>query len=608
MNANQKSAEEEQGLQAKKTPFDESLKEAAIKMAEWFLPVVGLTYACGFLIVFTFLKSYGISTVEFIEAKYIYTGSLFLLSGITIIIPFRWAYIGLERWYKNEKNRNWISELKVDFLHGRAGRIIRKMGRKYFLTDWQISDEHGLHGTFPVTGSATCMMWCFLILLTFARPDFSYSHPKLIFWNLLFPLLIFGLAIPVDWIKGEYKESPIMSGGARFLKFYWTLLGLFLLVWFFLFRDSFDSRLRYFILLYFLIPFIVIVITWCRLYRNRPHYNGHETERQRRMATSWAFFAIQWMLFLMQLWVFLRVIIYDNLRISLREVFVGENWHLIQFPWVFPRGAFSFVLLFLLMIFFAVRTFYRIKRIPDINLRNIISIFCFLGVMFYFSILSFARNIYPYIPAVKGGGDYTASIPIHLTFDTNFVTSIPQPIMNDSQSNNLILLDANNSFVYLAETNDAGGPMNWRSTTNKPNVYEIRREAIISITYQNSAATNSKVSANLIHKTQVGDKGIDGRIFPVGTESAGFKEGDLTLEECWYPIQVKQKDKAGWPDIDAFETAMRRSKRDKGFFVAFDYSADALWEIDRYFKDDHAVIIPLTVKEILDGQIARKLA
>ena len=52
---------------------------------------------------------------------------------------------------------------------------------------------------------------------------------------------------------------------------------------------------------------------------------------------------------------------------------------------------------------------------------------------------------------------------------------------------------------------------------------------------------------------------------------------------------------------------MRRSKRDKGFFVAFDYSDDALREIDRYFKADHAVIIPLTVKEILDEQIARKL-
>ena len=67
------------------------------------------------------------------------------------------------------------------------------------------------------------------------------------------------------------------------------------------------------------------------------------------------------------------------------------------------------------------------------------------------------------------------------------------------------------------------------------------------------------------------------------------------------------EDKVGRPDIDAFETAMRRSKREKGFFIAFDYTEDALREIDRFFKADHAVIVPLTVQEILDEQIARKL-
>ena len=37
-------------------------------------------------------------------------------------------------------------------------------------------------------------------------------------------------------------------------------------------------------------------------------------------------------------------------------------------------------------------------------------------------------------------------------------------------------------------------------------------------------------------------------------------------------------------------------------------SDDALREFDRFCKADHAVIIPLTVREILDEQIARKLA
>jgi hypothetical protein len=73
-------------------------------------------------------------------------------------------------------------------------------------------------------------------------------------------------------------------------------------------------------------------------------------------------------------------------------------------------------------------------------------------------------------------------------------------------------------------------------------------------------------------------------------------------------MQVKQKDKAGRPDIDTFETAMRRAKCDKGFFVSFDYSSEAMREIDRCFRAEHRIIVPLTVREILDDEIARKLA
>lgn len=85
------------------------------------------------------------------------------------------------------------------------------------------------------------------------------------------------------------------------------------------------------------------------------------------------------------------------------------------------------------------------------------------------------------------------------------------------------------------------------------------------------------------------------------------KADELALQERWYPIQVKQKDKAGRPDIDAFEAVLTREKCEKGFFVSFDYSDDALREIDRFFRTDRRVIVPLTVQEILDKQIARKL-
>lgn len=112
------------------------------------------------------------------------------------------------------------------------------------------------------------------------------------------------------------------------------------------------------------------------------------------------------------------------------------------------------------------------------------------------------------------------------------------------------------------------------------------------------------------NKAQVGDMGIDGRIYPVSSmpSRSGKKAGELDFMDVWYPIQVKQKDRAGRPDIDSFETAMMREDRTKGFFVSFEFSSDALREVDAFFRREHRVIIPLTVREILDESIARKLA
>ena len=53
---------------------------------------------------------------------------------------------------------------------------------------------------------------------------------------------------------------------------------------------------------------------------------------------------------------------------------------------------------------------------------------------------------------------------------------------------------------------------------------------------------------------------------------------------------------------------MALSDRTKGFFVSFDYSSDTTREIDAFFRKSGRVIIPLTVREILDEQIAHKLA
>ena len=46
----------------------------------------------------------------------------------------------------------------------------------------------------------------------------------------------------------------------------------------------------------------------------------------------------------------------------------------------------------------------------------------------------------------------------------------------------------------------------------------------------------------------------------------------------------------------------------KGSFVSFDYTSDAMTEIRRFFKQTGNVIVPFTAAEILNEQIAQKLA
>ena len=110
------------------------------------------------------------------------------------------------------------------------------------------------------------------------------------------------------------------------------------------------------------------------------------------------------------------------------------------------------------------------------------------------------------------------------------------------------------------------------------------------------------------NKVQVGDMGIDGRIYPVGAapERRGKAKGEFDFTDIWYPIQVKQKDKAGRPDIDAFEAVMMREERKLGYFVSFEFSGDALFEIDRFQRQTGRTIKPLTVREILDEELATR--
>lgn len=112
------------------------------------------------------------------------------------------------------------------------------------------------------------------------------------------------------------------------------------------------------------------------------------------------------------------------------------------------------------------------------------------------------------------------------------------------------------------------------------------------------------------------DMGIDGRLVlfdpeaPVKVQKAlSFgaltgKQVDLFDRSTQVPVQVKQREKVGRPDVDSFQTALRREKCKMGVIVAFSFAKDAHSEAARALREDGVVIHLFTAEQLLAMQAA----
>ena len=124
--------------------------------------------------------------------------------------------------------------------------------------------------------------------------------------------------------------------------------------------------------------------------------------------------------------------------------------------------------------------------------------------------------------------------------------------------------------------------------------------------FQNWALT---AISGVSSKTKVRDRGIDGKVYPIEhikkEKGAGI---DLFGDTDRYiPVQVKRTDQVGRPDIENFEVAMKRDRRNRGIFIGFDYSRDAEAEIRRAERDEGLEIEPITVAQILKQEMDKQL-
>jgi len=92
------------------------------------------------------------------------------------------------------------------------------------------------------------------------------------------------------------------------------------------------------------------------------------------------------------------------------------------------------------------------------------------------------------------------------------------------------------------------------------------------------------------------DKGIDGKLYLVDNEHRDL----FSMMNAYYPVQVKQREKVGRPDVDLFQTVLRREKKSEGYFVAFSYSKECYKEISRAKEQDNITIHLITVDELIE--------
>lgn len=64
------------------------------------------------------------------------------------------------------------------------------------------------------------------------------------------------------------------------------------------------------------------------------------------------------------------------------------------------------------------------------------------------------------------------------------------------------------------------------------------------------------------------------------------------------PIQVKQSEHVGRNIVDSFETAVKRTNKDKGYIIAFSFTKGAYDEVAR-IKKNGLYIELLTVEDLL---------
>lgn len=109
-----------------------------------------------------------------------------------------------------------------------------------------------------------------------------------------------------------------------------------------------------------------------------------------------------------------------------------------------------------------------------------------IGPFLYLIVLSFSYGVFQNIPATRGGGDYTESPKVVLTFKEKPQTSSKDARYFDGNSPNmtipLVLIEETSWAFYLADPKESGGPSEWKSIGGiKPEIFIVNKSIVTKI-------------------------------------------------------------------------------------------------------------------------------
>ena len=182
------------------------------------------------------------------------------------------------------------------------------------------------------------------------------------------------------------------------------------------------------------------------------------------------------------------------------------NTKLAVISGLFFGGGWIFLIFAACMPLLLLRVIDRLKQVT--NFRNENHVFSHtilqvagitLSILLLFLVLtSYSYWVFPFIPSVKGGGDYENAPRVFATYKDDGLDALAgelnMGVPGVRRISGVILIYATTSSYYFAKPKAGNDPCDWRAGRSRPKIMELRRDQIgaqsFEVDYKKIAVTN----------------------------------------------------------------------------------------------------------------------